>query len=43
MPTYPSPFEFLITFGVAFAAGVLTAVALRQYTNEIRREAAAHA
>lgn len=43
MPTYPSPFEYLVAFGLVFAAGVLTSVGLRQYTNKIRREAAAHA
>lgn len=43
MPTYPSPFEYLLAFGLVFAAGVLTSVGLRQYTDKIRREAAAHA
>ncbi|WP_269766115.1 hypothetical protein [Burkholderia ubonensis] len=43
MPTYPSPVEFLIVFAVVFSAGVLTSVGLRQYTDKIRREAAAHA
>jgi hypothetical protein len=43
MPTYPSPFEYLLAFGLVFAAGVLTSVALRQYGDKIRREATAHA
>jgi hypothetical protein len=43
MPTYPSPFEYLLAFGLVFAAGVLTSVGLRQYTDKIRRESAAHA
>ncbi|WP_269112231.1 hypothetical protein [Burkholderia vietnamiensis] len=44
MPTYPSPFEYLIVFAVVFSAGVLTSVGLRQYADKIRREAAtAHA
>ncbi|TCK97123.1 hypothetical protein [Paraburkholderia sp. BL9I2N2] len=42
MPSYPSPFEFLITFAVIFVAGVLTSVGMRQYANKIRTEAAAH-
>lgn len=41
MPSYPSPFEYLLAFGLVFAAGVLTSVGLRQYTDKIRREAAA--
>jgi len=41
MPTYPSPFEYLLAFGLVFAAGVLTSVGLRQYTDKVRREAAA--
>jgi hypothetical protein len=43
MPTYPSPFEFLIVFAVVFGAGVLTSVGLRQYANQIRREESTHA
>jgi hypothetical protein len=43
MPTYPSPFEYLLAFGLVFAAGVLTSVGLRQYTDKVRREVAAHA
>ncbi|WP_279609777.1 hypothetical protein [Burkholderia gladioli] len=43
MPTYPSPFEYLLAFGLVFTAGVLTSVGLRQYGDKIRREAAAHA
>jgi len=43
MPNYPSPFEYLLAFGLVFAAGVLTSVALRQYGDKIRREATAHA
>lgn len=43
MPTTSSPFEYLIVFAVVFAAGVLTSVGLRQYTEKIRREAIAHA
>jgi len=43
MPSYPSPFEFLITFAVIFAAGMLTSVCMRRYANKIRMEAAAHA
>lgn len=44
MPTYPSPFEYLLVFALVFAAGVLTSVGLRQYTDKIQREAAtAHA
>lgn len=43
MPTAPSPFEYLIVFAVVFAAGVLTSVGLRQYTDKVRREAIAHA
>lgn len=43
MPIYPSPFEFLITFAVVFAAGVLTSIGLRHYANRIRRETTAHA
>jgi hypothetical protein len=43
MPTYPSPFEFLIVFAVVFSAGVLTSVGLRQYAERVRREATAHA
>jgi hypothetical protein len=43
MPTYPSPFEYLIVFGLVFAAGVLTSVGLRQYINKVRREAISHA
>lgn len=39
MPSYPSPFEYLIVFAVIFAAGVLTSVGLRQYGDRIRREA----
>lgn len=40
MPTYRSPFEYLLVFGLVFAAGVLMPVGLRQYTEKIRREAA---
>lgn len=43
MPTYPSPFEYLLAFSLVFAAGLLTSVGLRQYADKIRREAAAHA
>lgn len=43
MPTYPSPFEYLLTFGLVFAAGVLTSIGLRYYADKTRREAAAHA
>ncbi|WP_279607028.1 hypothetical protein [Burkholderia gladioli] len=43
MPTYPSPFEYLLAFALVFAAGVLTSVGLRQHTDKIRREAAVHA
>ncbi|WP_017772485.1 hypothetical protein [Paraburkholderia kururiensis] len=43
MPTYPSPFEYLLVFGIVFVAGVLTSVGLRQYGGKIRQEAAAHA
>jgi hypothetical protein len=43
MPTYPSPFELLITFAVVFTAGVLMSVGLRQYANKVRREATPHA
>ena len=43
MPTYPSPFEFLVTFAVIFGAGVLTSVGLRKYAEKIRQEAANHA
>jgi hypothetical protein len=43
MPTYPSPFEYLLAFSLVFAAGVLTSVGLRQYADKIRREATAHA
>ncbi|CAJ2864983.1 Uncharacterised protein [Burkholderia pseudomallei] len=43
MPSYPSPFEFLIVFAVVFSAGVLTSVGLRHYTSKVRREAVAHA
>lgn len=43
MPTYPSPFEYLLTFSLVFAASVLTSVALRQYGDKIRREATVHA
>ena len=43
MPTYPSPFEYLLAFGLVFVAGVLTSIGLRQYTDKIRREAPAHA
>jgi hypothetical protein len=42
MPTYPSPFEYLIVFAVVFGAGVLTSVGLRRYTDKVRREATAH-
>ncbi len=43
MPTYPSAFEYLLAFGLVFAAGVLTSVGLRQYTDKIRRKATSHA
>jgi hypothetical protein len=43
MPTYPSPFEYLIVFAVVFSAGVLSSVGLRQYINKVRREAISHA
>lgn len=43
MPTYPSPFEYLLAFGLIFLAGMLTLVTLRQYGDKIRREATAHA
>jgi hypothetical protein len=43
MPTYPSPFEFLLAFGLVFSVGVLTSIALRQYADRIQREATAHA
>jgi hypothetical protein len=43
MPTYPSPFDYLIAFAIVFAAGVLTSVGLRQYTEKVRQEATAHA
>jgi hypothetical protein len=43
MPTYPSPFEYLLAFGLVFMTGLLTSVGLRQYTDKIRREAATHA
>jgi hypothetical protein len=43
MPTYPSPFEYLLAFALVFASGVLTSVGLRLYTDKIRREATAHA
>lgn len=43
MPTYPSPFEFLLAFGLVFSAGVLTSIGLRQYADRIQREATAHA
>ena len=43
MPAYPSPFDYLIAYAIVFTAGVLTSVALRQYTGKIRREATAHA
>ncbi|WP_144160775.1 hypothetical protein [Paraburkholderia sp. BCC1885] len=43
MPTYPSPFEYLLAFGLLFAAGMLTSIGMRQYADKIRREATAHA
>ncbi|MGF6245546.1 hypothetical protein P3T42_007324 [Paraburkholderia sp. GAS38] len=43
MPTYPSPFDYLIVFSIVFTAGALTSVGLRQYTEKVRREAIAHA
>jgi hypothetical protein len=43
MPTYPSPFEFLLAFGLVFSAGVLTSIGLRQHADRIQREATAHA
>lgn len=43
MPTYPSPFEYLLAFGLVFMTGVLTSVSLRLYGDKIRREVAAHA
>ena len=43
MPTHPSPFEYLLVFGLVFMTGVLTSVGLRQYAVKIRREATAHA
>lgn len=38
MPSYPSPFEFLLAFGLVFVAGILSSVGLRQYADKIRRE-----
>jgi hypothetical protein len=43
MPTYPSPLEYLLAFGLVFMTGVLTSVGMRLYTNRVRREATAHA
>lgn len=43
MPAYPSPFDYLITYAIVFAAGVHTSAGLRQYTGKIRRQATAHA
>ncbi|MET3243777.1 hypothetical protein ABIE53_000522 [Burkholderia sp. OAS925] len=43
MPTYPSPFEFLLAFGLVFSAGVLTSIGLRQYAHRIQREATSRA
>jgi hypothetical protein len=43
MPTYPSPIEYLLAFGLVFMTGVLTSVGLRQYADKVRREAAVYA
>ena len=43
MPSYPSPFEYLIAFALVYSAGVLTSVGMRLYTEKTRREATSHA
>ncbi|MEA3116833.1 MAG: hypothetical protein QOI13_103 [Paraburkholderia sp.] len=43
MPTTSSPFEYLIVFAIVFVSGALTSVGLRRYTENVRREAIAHA
>lgn len=40
MPTYPSPFEYLLAFGLVFVAGVVATVGLRLHSEKVRREAA---
>ena len=40
---YPSPFDYLTAFALAFAGGALCSTCFHKYVDRVRKEASTHA